>query len=226
MLQSNYLPWKGYFDLIASVDQMIIYDTAQFTERDWRNRNKIKTGQGLKWLTVPVVKSGRFGQSVEEVEIRGQDWVQRHLSLIEHSYGEAPYYANMRALIEPALRAGHTRLSSLNRDLMERVCQALGITTALSWSRDFPHGGDANQKLVDLCQAAGASVLVCGPAAQSYLDTARLAALGVSVEWFDYSGYREYPQRHGAFEHGVSIIDLLAETGPDARAYLKCGGAQ
>ncbi len=223
ILQSNYLPWKGYFDLIASVDQMILYDTAQFTERDWRNRNKIKSGDGLKWLTVPVVKSGRFGQSVEEVEIKGSDWVDRHLALIETSYADAPHYQFMRDTIEPALRAGHTRLSALNRDLIDRLCAVLSITTPITWSHDYPHTGDANQKLVELCQAAGATELVCGPAAQSYLDVEGLAAVGTAVRWYDYSGYPTYPQRHGPFEHGVSIIDLLAETGPEARKYMHCG---
>ena len=54
ILQSNYIPWKGYFDLISYVDEFIIYDDMQFTTRDWRNRNKIKTPQGLYWLSIPV----------------------------------------------------------------------------------------------------------------------------------------------------------------------------
>ncbi len=223
VLQSNYLPWKGYFDLIATVDQMILYDTAQFTERDWRNRNRIKTPSGLKWLTVPVVRSGRFGQAIEAVEITGGAWARRHLALIEMSYAKAPYYQALLELIEPALTAGHTKLSQLNRDLIDRICSALSISTPIAWSRDFAHDGDATQKLVDLCLATGATELVCGASAKSYLDVCRLADVGTQVIWFEYTGYPPYPQRHGPFDHHVSIIDLLAETGPEARCFMHCG---
>ena len=58
ILQSNYIPWKGYFDIIASVDEFIIFDEMQYTTRDWRNRNRIKTQNGLKWLTIPVNGKG------------------------------------------------------------------------------------------------------------------------------------------------------------------------
>ena len=82
VLQSSYIPWKGYFDLIASVEEFILYDDTQYTRRDWRNRNKVKTPQGTKWISVPVKVKGKYSQKIRETEIDGTDWAQSHLSLI------------------------------------------------------------------------------------------------------------------------------------------------
>ena len=68
ILQSNYIPWKGYFDIIASVDEFIIFDDMQYTKRDWRNRNKIKTPQGLQWLTIPVKVKGKYNQTKQFIK--------------------------------------------------------------------------------------------------------------------------------------------------------------
>ena len=226
VLQSNYLPWRGYFDLIATADHLIVYDTAQFTKNDWRNRNRIKTASGPKWLTVPVVTAGRFGQPIDAVEIAGQDWAESHLSLIRQSYADAPYLDVMLETITPSLTVGHTHLSALNRDLIERLCAQLDIHTPITDAREHPHTGDATQKLVDLCRSVGATTYVSGPAAKSYLDEGALAEIGVAVEWYNYAGYPDYPQHHGAFDPQVSIIDLLAETGGAARSYMHCGNSR
>ena len=71
ILQSNYIPWKGYFDLIAHVDEFILYDDMQYTRRDWRNRNLIKTPQGTQWLTVPVQVKGKYHQRIRDTLIDG-----------------------------------------------------------------------------------------------------------------------------------------------------------
>ena len=80
--QSNYLPWRGYFDMIRSADELILLDCVQFTRRDWRNRNVIKTPSGLTWLTVPVQVRGRYHQAIDETEISDPTWVDKHLRAI------------------------------------------------------------------------------------------------------------------------------------------------
>src|SRR5881394_500796 len=91
IVQSNYIPWKGYFDLIRAADEFVLLDEAQFTKRDWRNRNRIKTGDGTKWLSIPVVSKGRFTQTVEETEI-AEPWADKHWTALYHSYGRAPHF--------------------------------------------------------------------------------------------------------------------------------------
>jgi hypothetical protein len=222
IVQSNYIPWKGYFDMIASVDEFILLDDVQYTRRDWRNRNQIKTPQGVKWLTVPVKVKGKYLQSIRETEIDGVEWQGTHLKSIVQSYRTAPFFSEVVQILEPIyVSRGYTHLSPLNRDLTQTVCDYLGIATRVTDSRDYSVTEGKTERLVDLCIQAGASVYVSGPAAKAYLVEALFVQHGMSVEWFDYSGYPPYPQLWGEFVHGVSILDLLFNCGKDSPRYMR-----
>lgn len=219
ILQSNYVPWKGYFDLIASVDEFVLYDDMQYTRRDWRNRNRIKTPAGLQWLTVPVMVKGRFDQRIRDTLIDGSAWADSHWKALTANYRRAPAFEATAAWLEPLYRQSWTHLSVLNRALIESVCRQLDITTRLSDSGDFELQDERSERLASICAQAGASVYVSGPSARDYLDEAVFAHRGIAVEWFEYGPYPEYPQLWGAFEHGVSILDLLFNCGGDARRF-------
>ncbi|MFC5758730.1 WbqC family protein [Rhizobium sp. GCM10022189] len=222
IVQSNYLPWKGYFDMIASVDEFILYDEVQYTRRDWRNRNKFKTPQGLQWLTVPVKVKGRYLQTIKETEIDGDGWREAHWKSLAYNYGKAPYYHDVATLIEPILLHGkQTFLSDLNADLLKAVCSYLGITTYIRQASEFDLLEGKSERLLGVCLATGATTYVSGPAAQDYLDQSLFADAGVAVEWFDYRGYPIYPQLWGDFEHSVSILDLLFNCGHDSKLYMQ-----
>jgi WbqC-like protein family len=222
IVQSNYVPWKGYFDLIASVDEFIFLDDVQFTRGDWRNRNRIKTAQGLAWLTIPVRTRGRYGQRIDEVEIADPGWNLAHLRTLTRAYRAAPCFADW----EPWLRqlylgSASLRLSEVNRRFIETICAELAIETKLSRSSDYDATGSKSERLLALCLEAGADQYVSGPRARAYLDEALFDDAGIPVSWFDYSGYREYPQLHPPFEHRVSVLDLILHTGAGARDHLK-----
>jgi hypothetical protein len=228
IVQSNYIPWKGYFDLIAAVDEFILLDDVQYTSRDWRNRNLIKTPQGPRWLSVPV-RHQRHSRILDVTVATDQgDWARKHLGAIEHAYAAAPLFRGQQAWLAStyAAAAETSQLSAVNRIFIEAVCRRLGIATRLSWSADYLSLAalddlGATQRLVALCRAAGASFYLSGPAAKSYLDVASFEAAGIEVAWMDYAEYREYPQLHGPFDHAVSVLDLLLMTGPAAPSYLK-----
>ena len=222
IVQSNYIPWKGYFDLIADVDEFIIYDDMQYTRRDWRNRNRIKTPQGLKWLSVPVKVKGRYHQTIRETRIDGADWATSHWQSLWHHYRGAAGFEPVAGILEPVYTATrHEFLSSLNRMLIEAVCAFLGITTKISNSWDYRLVEGKTERLVDLCVQAGATEYVSGPAARGYVAENLFADRGIRLTWFDYNGYPEYPQRWGEFVHEVTILDLLFNCGKDAPRYMK-----
>ncbi|MBI4921076.1 MAG: WbqC family protein [Devosia nanyangense] len=221
IVQSNYIPWKGYFDLIAAVDEFILYDDMQFTRRDWRNRNRIKTPQGLHWLTMPVLVKGRYFQTIRETEVQPGDWAEVHWKSLRANYAKAAHFAGAAPMIEGLYQEQFTTLSALNRRFMEAICFYLGITTKLSASWDYELGEGKSERLADLCRQAGADVYISGPTARDYLDESVFADAGIGVEWFDYAGYPEYPQLWGPFEHGVSILDLIFNCGRDARRYMR-----
>ncbi len=222
ILQSNYIPWKGYFDMIAAVDEFILYDDMQYTRRDWRNRNKIKTPQGLQWLTVPVKAKGKYLQTIRETELDGSDWAEAHWRSLCQNYRRAVYFDNIAEKLEPLyLNTEYTHLSQLNRTLIEWVCQQLGIDTKISNSWDYTIIDGKTERLADLCLQANGTEYISGPAARDYVDEAVFSRQGLTLTWFDYSGYPEYPQLWGNFEQGVSILDLLFNCGKDASRYMK-----
>jgi hypothetical protein len=222
IVQSCYIPWKGYFDMIGSVDEFILYDDMQYTRRDWRNRNQIKTPQGLLWLTVPVKVKGKYLQTIRETEIDGQRWRADHWKALQQNYRRAPYFEQIATVLEPYyLEREFTHLSDLNRALTEAICTLLGITTTLKWSWDYTLAEGKTERLVDLCRQAGATIYVSGPAARDYIDPKLFETAGIELRYYDYAGYSEYPQLWGEFQHGVSVLDLLFNCGPDARLHMK-----
>lgn len=221
ILQSNYIPWKGYFDIIANVDEFIIYDCVQFTKNDWRNRNQIKTAQGKTWLTVPV-RQHSLQQNIDEIEIADPSCFRKHWNTIRQSYARALHIRHCTRSFEHLFLdpAPPRLLSESNLRIIRAICAELGITTTIRTAREFDLQGDRNQRLVNLCQQAGATTYLSGPAARSYLNETEFENAGITVEWMEYSGYSEYKQPHPPFDHHVSVLDLIACTGPDAAEYL------
>lgn len=219
IVQSNYIPWKGYFDLIDTVDEFVLYDDMQYTRRDWRNRNQIKTPQGVQWLTVPVKVKGKYLQTIRETELDGRDWAVQHWKALRQNYAKAPHFGSYAPALEALyLDREYTHLSELNLTLLEWVNARLGIETRLTSSADYHLEGDRSEKLLNICLQAGASEYLSGPAAREYLDESVFARANVAVRWFEYPAYPEYLQLWGAFTHGVSVLDLLFNCGPEAPA--------
>jgi hypothetical protein len=222
IVQSNYIPWKGYFDMIAAVDEFILYDDMQYTRRDWRNRNRIKTPQGLQWLTVPVKVKGKYLQTIRETEIDGTRWRNEHWTALCRNYRRALQFDVIAERLEPLyLQGEYSFLSHLNRTFIEWVCAQLGIRTKISNSWDYQLGEGRTERLVNLCLQAGGGEYVSGPAAREYIDASVFSDRGIKLSWFDYSEYAAYPQLWGEFQHGVSILDLLFNCGKDASRYMK-----
>lgn len=222
ILQSNYIPWKGYFDLIASVDEFILYDDMQYTRRDWRNRNQIKTSQGVQWLTVPVQVKGKYYQKVRDTEIDGSDWASVHWKALAQNYRHAPHFDEIAAWIKQFyLAESYTHLSQLNRRFIEAVCDFLEIKTVISNSWDYTLLEGKTERLAGLCAQAGGTEYTSGPAAKDYIEENVFIERGIKLTWFDYAGYPEYPQLWGEFTHGVTILDLLFNCGENAHRYMR-----
>lgn len=221
ILQSNYIPWKGYFDMIAAVDEFIIYDDMQYTKHDWRNRNQIKTAQGVQWLTVPVKVKGKLGQTIRESELDGQDWRDKHWKSIIQNYRRAKHFTEVSILIEPLYRKSFQTISELNRAFIDVICYYLEIRTKISNSWDYRLIQGKTERLLNLCQQTDATEYISGPAAKDYIESKYFEEANIKLTWFDYAGYQEYPQLWGDFNHGVSIIDLLFNCGKDSSKFMR-----
>jgi|TARA_B110000238_G_C16022837_1_gene394006 protein-tyrosine phosphatase len=222
--QSNYIPWKGYFDNIAKVDEFIIYDDMQYTKRDWRNRNKIKTPQGLKWMSIPVEVKGKFFQKISETKISDTSWCKNHLALLKQNYSRAPFYNKEISFVEELYFTSFDleTISEINYHFISNICNYLNINTKISFSNDYPLLEEGKtERLIELCKQVKAKVYYTGSAAKNYIDPALFEIENIDLQYFDYSGYKEYNQLFGDFEHSVSILDLIFNEGSNAKKYLK-----
>lgn len=220
--QSNYIPWKGYFDMIAAVDEFILYDDMQYTRRDWRNRNQIKTPQGIQWLTVPVLVKGKYHQKIRETKIDGNEWCDAHWKSLVQNYRRAKHFDEIAEWLWPLYaEETHTHLSQLNRRFIEAICTYMEINTIIKNSWDYELAEGKTERLADLCTQAGGTEYISGPAAKDYINESVFAASGIRLTWFDYAGYQEYPQLWGDFAHNVTILDLLFNCGKDSSRYMR-----
>lgn len=220
--QSNYIPWKGYFDLIQRVDVFVLYDDMQYTRRDWRNRNRIQTSAGPQWLTIPVKVKGRYFQTMNQTQVADSSWCEQHWQRIVHSYCKAPFFAHYRdglqSLYEQAEKLTH--LSDINALFLRHICQLLAIRTRLLPSSELVLAPGKTERLLGICQQLGASCYYSGPAAKSYMDLALFQEASIQVHWMEYQ-YPVYLQQYQPFEHAVTVLDLLFNIGPDAMSYLR-----
>ena len=212
VLQSNYIPWKGYFDLINDADVFIYYDEVQYTKNDWRNRNRIYTKNGLQWLTIPI-SADAVKLKISEVEIKDQNWQDLHYKTISLGYAKAPFFHQLKPLLEEVyIQKQWKNLSTVNRFLIEKVSALLGIETTFKNSKDFILEGDRVERLINLLRQSGATTYISGPAAKEYLKgyESLFVENNIQLQYKDYSGYPLYPQMKESFENYVSIVDMLA----------------
>ena len=220
MSQSNYIPWKGYFDLINQVDEFIFYDDVQYTNQDWRNRNKIKTAKGVTWLTIPVGKN--TNRLIFEVEIKDHRWQKKHWGTILNNYRTAPYFKEYRNFFEEIyLNTVWTNLSDLNQHIIKSIStEILDITTIFDDSRKYNLSGEKEKRYIPLLKQIGTTEYLTGPSAKNYLTEEMFEKEGIKLTWMDYSGYSEYHQLFPPFKHEVTILDLIFNEGPNAKHHL------
>jgi len=209
ILQSNYIPWKGVFDMIDRVDKFVFFEDVDFTKRDWRTRNYIKTANGLTMLTVPVKKTAR-GTKINNIYIVDDDkWRDRHINIITTAYSKARHFQEYRWILDEIYRSKKiTKLSDFNMYVTKLLCNVLNIEADFVNSTDLATSGRKDDKLIEICKCLGATHYLSGPSAKSYISAEKFDEAELKVEYMEYV-YPEYPQMFGDFEHGVSVLDLI-----------------
>jgi hypothetical protein len=218
-VQSSYIPWRGYFDIIRRSDVFVFHDDIQYTKQDWRNRNRIKTPSGPAWLTVPVKKDS-IGGAIDEVVVDDdQDWRKTHWRRIEGNYRLAPYFKEVAPVLREAFQCEEKSLSAMNIRLIRLICGMIGINTPLVSSRGLRLEGRKTERLILMCKAVGATRYLSGPSGSNYLEADVFEANGIELAYMEYR-YPEYPQQFAGFRGDLSIVDLLLNCGTDCLAYM------
>jgi hypothetical protein len=222
--QSNYIPWKGYFDAINMADEFIIYDDMQYTKNDWRNRNMIKTPTGPTWLTIPIDISGNHFKKINEMFVSNKynNWNKKHWQSLLHNYSKSQYFTEIQYFLKPLyFNCNETNLSKINSYFLRAICDYLGINTRITNSGEFDLKGDRSEKLLNICKELNASHYLSGPSAKAYLNQEIFLENNIVIEWLNNDNYKEYNQLFPPFKHRVSILDLIFNCGPDSKKYLK-----
>lgn len=220
IIQSSYIPWRGYFDFIDDVDLFIFHDDLQYTKNDWRNRNKIKTDKGTIWLTVSVNYNSTSQLICDTTIDYSHRWNQKHINQIKQYYGKAPYFSEYRNDLFDILQNKFLTISDLNITLCKWIMEKLCIKTPLRFSSELSPIGKKTERLIGILKKVGATTYLSGPTAKDYLEEERFKQAGIGLEYKVYD-YPEYPQLYGKFEPQVSVLDLLFNCGNDSRKYLK-----
>ncbi len=221
ILQSNYIPWKGYFDLINMVDEFIFYDEVQYTKNDWRNRNKIKTPQGIQWLTIPI-RQENLEQKIKDTKITDKKWNIKHWRTISQNYAKSRYFKDYKDIFEELyLTCEEKYLSQINYKFITIINEILKIKTKIRWSSEFELVDGQTEKLIGICKQCNANIYLSGPAAKDYFDEKLAKQENIKVEWMNYNGYKEYDQLFPPFEHGVSILDLIFNEGSNSTKFMR-----
>ena len=216
LIQSSFIPWRGYFDFIASVDLFVFHDDLQYTKGDWRNRNRIKTTQGCIWLTVPVSYQ-KTSQLICDTPINNStNWRKSHLNQWRAQYTKAAFFGDIIELLGDMGDGVDLTISQMNIRLVRSICAYLDIHTPMMLSSELNIEGARTERLIKLLRAVGGTTYLSGPSADDYLEKDRFREAGICLEYKSYD-YEPYPQLWGAFEGGVTVLDLIANCGPQSK---------
>ena len=224
ILQSNYIPWKGVFDMIHQVDKFVFFEDVDYTKRDWRTRNFVKTENGQTMLAVPVKKAPR-GTKIFEIEISNDGkWQEKHYNIMRLAYSKAKYFEEFKWLIDEIYKKNNfSSISEFNISCTKLLCKVLGIQAEFINSVDLGTIGNKDDKVLEICKKVGATHYLSGPAARDYIDEGKFKDAQITLEYMNYN-YREYPQLHGEFNHYVSVIDLIFNCGENSKDFIVTKG--
>lgn len=222
ILQPSYIPWRGYFHQIQKADLFVFYDDVQYDKHGWRNRNRIKTPDGSRWITIPALSGGASTDHllIKDIKINWvKEWNNSHWQILRQNYREAPWFKHYAPLLEGFYRRHDEFLADFTIDLTIALARELGIDTRFMRSSTLNARGAKTDRLLDILTQVEATHYISGPSARGYLDEAKLARAAITLEYMAYQ-YPDYPQLHPPFDPLVSILDLIFMMGPEAADYI------
>jgi hypothetical protein len=219
ILQPSYIPWRGYFHQIALADVFVFYDDVQYDARGWRNRNKIKTPSGSRWITVPVHSKGSQTEHIPINQIRidwTKPWNDEHWATLKHNYAKAPFFSQFADILQDLYSRKPEKLMDLTIPFTKIIAEILGFHPTFLLSSQLQASGSKTDHLISILKILGADHYISGPSASDYIDPEQFHNAGITLEYMQYN-YPDYPQLYPPFDGQVSILDLLFMTGSAAR---------
>jgi hypothetical protein len=217
--QPAYLPWLGLIHKAALADTFVLVDTVQFEQDSFINRNKLRSPEGWRWLTVPVLTKGHMHSRMSDLQIAPRGWARKHWTSFRMFYARTPFFGEHSTFLEDLYGRPWERLVDLCEHLLRYLFRAFEIEARLVRASTLAILGTKSELILDLCAKTGASTFVFGALGRAYAQTDAFRAAGIQVVFQDYH-HPTYRQAYPGFEHGMNAFDLLMNEGPRSRDIL------
>jgi hypothetical protein len=225
--QPHFLPWVGYLDRMMKADLFIVLDDVQFEAQNYQNRVRIKTGQGPRWITVPVYHISQDQKILDKIIDNSRAgrlrWGRKVFLTLQYAYAGAPFFKQYASALKEIFDARWEKLADLNRELLDFLRQAMDIHTPMVNSSELGVSGQKSELVLNLCRAVGADTFLGGlGGSRGYVDAQAFERAGVQVQWQEFTHPR-YAQHPGpdTFVEGLSTVDMLFNCGPESANLLR-----
>lgn len=211
--QPNYIPWMGYFYKIQKSDIFVILDDVQYIRRGFINRNRIKTHEGVSWLTIPVENKGNYGSNINEISIKNDlNWKENHIKNIEMNYKKSDFFNDFNDIFKSCLMNDYDKLSELNIEIIKTICRLLNIKTKMILSSALNINETSTERIISICRDLGADTYLSGRGGAKYQDEKMFEDNSIKLLYSDFSE-KPYKQLWGDFSGGLSVIDYIFNCG-------------
>lgn len=222
--QPAYLPWLGLLHKAALADTFVLMDSVQFEKHSFVNRNKLRSPEGWRWLTVPVLSRGHLESTLYDLRIAPRPWARKHWTAFRMFYARTPFFREHAPFLEDTYTRSWEKLVDLCEHILGYLFRALAIEATVVRASTLSLAGTKSDLVLDLCRKTGARTFVFGTLGRQYALTADFVAAGIEPVFQEYHHPR-YPQAYPGFEPGMNAFDLLMNVGPGSRDVLLSGNA-
>jgi hypothetical protein len=225
MHQPNYLPWIGFFSKVKQSDCLILTDVHPFTKGSVTHRNKIRTGEGWGYLTIPINKKF-YNSRICDVELPlDKTWKNNHWLSIVHNYKKTEFFSLYQSFFEKFYESDFENLGKLNQEIILYLleCLKINVPVIIASELNFAPELQKTDLLIALLKAVGADVYLSGPSGRNYLDFGQFPQNNIVLKYFKFQ-HPVYQQRYPGFEPEMSVIDLLFNLGPEAGSIINATG--
>ncbi len=222
--QPQYLPWLGFFDKIRQSDCFVYLDQVQYKEREYQNRNRVRTKEGWMWLTVPVKSTGLGRQCIRSVEVdNSSDWAKKHLASLEKCYNRAPFFKEHYQFLEEVYTTRWEKLVDLNIKITGYLLEQFKITTPVKMESSVGTTSLSTGRIIELCLALKADTYLSGTGGKDYLEEEKFSQAGIRLEYqqFAHPRYQQvYAATQDEFMPNMAAVDLLFNEGERSQSIL------
>lgn len=210
-MQPYSFPYIGYFQLIKSVDEFIIYDNIQYTKKGWINRNRILVNKKDQFITIPLKKDSDYLDVVNRQISESWDKDKNKiLNVIKTSYSKTPYFKEVFELISQCLNSSENNLFKFILNSLNHINDYLNITTPIVISSEvnIDHSLKSKDKVLALCKERKANVYINAIGGMELYNKEEFKNNGIELK-FIKSNPIQYEQFNNEFIPWLSIIDVM-----------------